>query len=462
MNNIKSQKPPHNKRPGGMLGFSIVWAGQIISVLASNMTQFGLTIWVYKETGSATALGAISTAFILPFILISPIAGAMVDRYNRKLMMMFSDLGAVTATVGILILHFSGHLQIWHLYLAALVNGIGNTFQWPAYSAAISTMVTKDKYSRANGMMSLIDSGPSVFSPMLAGALLPLIGLNGILIVDVVTFFLAIAALLVVEIPQPARTVEGQAGKGNLFKEATFGFQYIFARRGLLGLLMFFLTLNFISGLAWPVVAPFILSRTENSSTALGATQSAWAIGGVIGGLLMSLWGGFKRRMKNILLGEALTGFFGMILFGLGNSLWFWMAAAAVGAVFFPLVNGSSQAIWQAKVAPDVQGRVFSTRRMIAWFMDPVTPIIAGVLADFVTEPAMRSSTWLARTFGGWVGNSPGSGMALQFIFAGIAYIVITLFVYLFIPVVRNLEDQLPDHDQMQKLEEALAASITM
>lgn len=448
-----ANKPSYNKLPGGMFGFSIVWAGQIISVLASNMTQFGLTIWAYKETGSATALGAMSTAFLVPFIIISPFAGAMVDRYNRKLMMMLSDLGAVIATVGILILYLSGHLQIWHLYLAAFINGLGNTFQWPAYSAAISTMLPKEKYSRANGMMSLIDTGPSVFSPMLAGALLPLIGLNGILILDVATFFLAITALLIVAIPQPARTVEGQTGTGNIFKEAAFGFKYIFARRGLLGLLMFFLTLNFFGGLAWPIVPPFILSRTGNNSAALGATQSAWAMGGVAGGLLLSLWGGYKRKMKNILLGEALSGLFSMLLFGLGTTLWFWMASAAIGAVFFPFVNGSSQAIWQAKVAPDVQGRVFAVRRMIAWFLDPITPIMAGALADYVTEPAMQSSTWLARTFGGLVGNSPGSGMALQFVFAGLSYIVIVLIVFFFVPVVRNLEDQLPDHDQMQKLE---------
>jgi MFS transporter, DHA3 family, macrolide efflux protein len=436
-----------------MTGFSIVWAGQIVSVLASNMTQFGLTIWAYQETGSATVLGALSTAFLIPFIAISPFAGVMVDRYNRKLMMMLSDLGAVTATVGILILHLTGRLQIWHLYGAALINGLGNTFQWPAYSAAISTMIPKEKYSRANGMMSLIETGPSVFSPMLAGAFLPLIGLRGILILDVATFFIAISALLAVEIPQPAPTVEGQAGKGSLIKEASFGFKYIFARRGLLSLLMFFLTLNFIGGLAWPIFAPFILSRTGNSSAALGATQSAWAIGGVAGGLLLSMWGGFKRKMKNILLGELLMGIFGLVLFGLGNTLWFWMATAAVGAIFFPFVNGSSQAIWQSKVAPDVQGRVFATRRMIAWFLDPITPIVAGALADYVTEPAMCSSTWLARAFGWLVGNKPGSGMALQFIFGGVAYILVVLFFTLFIPAMRNLEDQLPDHDQLEKLE---------
>src|SRR5512136_1638496 len=193
---MRSENNESFKRPTGMLGFTLVWAGQLVSVLASTMTQFALTIWAYQETGSATALGIVNTAFIVPFLLLAPIAGVMVDRYNRKLMMMVSDLAAVTATVGLLIINAMGQLQMWHLYVAAVINGLGNTFQWPAYSAAISTMAPKEHYSRANGMMSLIDTGPSVFSPMLAGAFLPLIGLRGILFLDVATFFIAIIALL--------------------------------------------------------------------------------------------------------------------------------------------------------------------------------------------------------------------------------------------------------------------------
>jgi MFS family permease len=434
-----------------MLGFTIVWAGQLISILASAMTQFALTIWAYQETGSVTALGIVNTAFIVPFLLLSPIAGAMVDRYNRKLMMMLSDLTAITATAGIFIIYLTGELQMWHLYVAAAVNGLGNTFQWPAYSAAISTMVPKEKYSRANGMMSLVESGPAVLAPILAGILLPFIHLNGILLIDLVTFFLAVAALMLVHIPQPEKTVEGQAGEGGIFREALYGFQYIFARRGLLGLLVFFICLNFVIGLSAPTAA-FILSRTGNDSTALGAVRSAAAIGAVVGGLLVGLWGGFNRRMKSIFIGEALTGLFVLLLFGLGRSLPFWMAAVLVGEIFPVFTNGASQAIWQAKVAPDVQGRVFAARRMIAWSVSPITPILAGLLADYVTEPAMQSQTWLAGVFGWLVGTTPGSGMAVQYILTGLAYMLIVLIVFLFVPVVRNLEDSLPDHDRMERI----------
>ena len=227
-----------------MSGFTIVWSGQIISVLASSMTNFALTIWAYQETGSAVALGVMQASFLVPFLLLTPLAGVWVDRYNRKLMMMVSDLTAVLATCGILALNLTGHLQIWHLYAASVLNGLGNTFQWPAYSSAISTMIPKEKYNRANGMMSLIDSGPGVLAPLLAGMLLPVIHLHGILFLDVATFLVAIITLLIVNIPQPPRTVEVQAGSGNLFKEATFGFKYIFNRKGLLGLLLFFICLN--------------------------------------------------------------------------------------------------------------------------------------------------------------------------------------------------------------------------
>src|SRR3990172_4887852 len=197
------------KRPSGMFGFTIVWLGQIISVLASAMSQFGLTIFMYEQTESALAMGTMQVFFITPFLLISPIAGVMVDRHNRKLMMMVSDLAAGIATLAVLILQAMGILEIWHLYATSIIYGLGMAFQWPAYSAAISTMVPKEQLGRANGMMSLIEAGPGVIAPLLAGALLPLIQLTGILFFDVATFILAIGALMFVHIPQPVRTEEG-------------------------------------------------------------------------------------------------------------------------------------------------------------------------------------------------------------------------------------------------------------
>jgi MFS family permease len=453
---MTSQAP--EKRPTGMFGFTIVWLGQIVSVLASYMSNFALTIWAFQKTNSATVLGLMGFSFILPFLLISPFAGAMVDRYNRKLMMMVSDLGAVLATAAILLLNAGGHLQIWHLYVTSAIYGMSGTFQWPAYMAAISTMVSKEQYGRANGMMSLIESGPGVFSPLLAGALLPVIGLTGILVIDVATFFLAIGALLVVHVPQPERTQEGRAGEGNFLKESFFGFRYIFDRPSLLSLLVVFLFLNMTGGLAQSLLAPMVLLRTHNNSAILGAVEATFAIGGVLGGVIVSLRGGFKKRIPGMLLGWVMYAVFGLFLFGLGRSFNFWITVALLASINFPLTQSASNAIWQAKVAPDLQGRVFSARRLIAWVTDPIMPIAAGLLADYVMEPAMQTDSALAGAFGWLVGTGPGSGMALQFMLAGLLYLAVVV-VACFNPAVRNVETILPDHDKLEKVAAQEAAA---
>lgn len=440
-------------RPSGMFGFTIVWLGQIVSVLASTMSQFALTIFMYKETGSATALGLMQVFFITPFLIISPIAGVMIDRYNRKLMMMVSDLAAGLATLAILALQALGILEYWHLYAASIIYGLGMAFQWPAYSAAISTMVPKEQLGRANGMMSLIEAGPGVIAPILAGAVLPLIGLTGILVFDVVTFILAIGALLVVHIPQPTRTGEGLQAKGGMLQEAAYGFKYIFARPSLLGLQMIFFAGNLFAGIAFTLLAPMILSRTGNDSFMLGSAQTAGAVGGLVGGILMSAWGGFKRRSNGVLFGWIWSGLT-MAIIGFAGGLTVWVIGLALTAIAGPLVNASNQAIWQSKVAPDLQGRVFSARRLIAWFTNPISPIIAGTLADFVLEPAARAQTGLPAAFAWLVGTGPGAGMGLLIVLCGLASAMVGLLGY-FIPAIYNAEAILPDHDALAEAEPA-------
>lgn len=440
------------KRPTGMVGFTVIWIGQIVSVLASAMSQFGLTIWVFERTQSATVMGLMQVFFITPFLLISPFAGVMVDRHNRKLMMMISDLAAGLGTIFVLVFNWLGMLEVWHLYMTSIIFGLGMSFQWPAYSAAISTMVPKEQYGRANGMMSLIEAGPGVVAPLLAGSLLPFIGLTGILLIDVVTFTFAVGALMFVHIPQPPRTVEGAQGQGGMLKEAAFGFKYIFARPSLLGLQMVFFMGNLFTGMLFTLLAPMILSRTDNNSLMFGSVQTAGAIAGVIGGVIMSAWGGFKRRVHGVLLGWMVTGI-GSAILGFTGGLPIWIIGIAIASVTGPLVNASNQAIWQAKVAPDVQGRVFSARRLIAWFTNPISPIIAGTLADYVIEPQMRvTSSSLSQTFGWLVGTGPGAGMGLIIVFCGAITILIGLAGY-FIPAIHNAESVLPDHDELEKVE---------
>ena len=288
-----------HRRPSGLPGLTIVLTGQAISILASSMTGFALSIWVFQKTSSATSLGIMATAFTLPYLLIIPLAGVLVDRYNRKLMMAVSDLAAGLGTLAILVLFATGRLEVWHFYVVNVVIGLGNAFQWPAYSAAITTMVPKEHYGRANGMMTFVQAGPGIVAPLLAGALLPVIGLNGILLLDVATFVLAIGALLLVHVPPPVRTADGEAGKGSFWHEATYGFKYIFARPSLLGYVIMLFVANLFLGFPNSVQVPLVLSRTANSSIALGAVQTAGAISWTVGSLLMSTWGGFRRRMAS-------------------------------------------------------------------------------------------------------------------------------------------------------------------
>lgn len=440
------------KRPTGMLGLTVVLAGQAVSILASSMTGFALAIWVFRQTSSATTLGIMTTAFTLPYLLIIPLAGVMVDRYNRKLMMAISDLAAGLGTLAILILYNTGSLEIWHFYAVNAIIGLGNAFQWPAYSAAITTMVPKEQYGRANGMMSLVQAGPGVIAPLLAGALLPIIQVNGILLIDVATFVLAIGALLLVAVPPPARTVEGQAGEGNFWREATYGFKYIFQRPSLLGYVVMLFIANLFLGFPNSVHVPMVLLRTGNDSLILGAVETAGAISWTVGSLAMSAWGGPKRRIHGALFGWVVYCLFGNVLFGLGTRLEIWIPAILVAGLGSNVGVATSTAILQAKVAPDVQGRVFSARRLLTWFPDTFTPILGGLMADHIMEPAFRSETWLSRTFGWMVGTSPGSGMALMMIVFGLLTMLTLLSGYATAKI-RNIEDILPDHDTLQRAE---------
>jgi len=442
-----------HKRPSGMAGLSIVLGGQAVSILASGMTGFALSIWVFQKTSSATSLGIMQSAFTLPYLLIIPLAGVLVDRYDRKLMMMVSDLAAGLGSLTILLLLASGHLQVWHFYLVNILIGLGNAFQWPAYSAAITTMVPKEQYGRANGLMSFVQAGPSAVAPLLAGSLLPVIGLKGILVIDIATFILAIGALLVVHVPKPERTVEGLQGKGNLLQEATFGFKYIFRRPPLLGFVVMLFFANFFLGFPNSVHVPMILSRTGNGSLVLGAVETTGAISWTLGSLIMSGWGGPKRRIHGVLVGWALYCLCGNIIFGLGRGLGIWIPAILVGGIGASVGIATSQALLQAKVAPDVQGRVFSARRMLTWFPDTFTPVLGGLLADKVMEPTMQNGSWLAKLFGWLTGNGPGSGMAVIMLVFGMLTILTTLSGFLF-PRIRNMEDLLPDQDQLERVKE--------
>jgi len=435
-----------NKRPSGMFAFSVVWVGQAVSLLGTEMTAFALTIWAYELTGKATALALAAFFHVTPLLIFSPIAGAIVDRSNRKLMMMISDLGSGVATIGILVLFMTGQMELWHIFVANAITGIFQTFQWPAYSAAITMIVPKKHYARAHAMNELAGNTSGIFAPLLAGALLPFIGLGGILTIDIVTFLVAIGALLIVLIPQPEATKEGLESRGSIWKEAAYGFRYIFKRPSLLGLQTVFMIGNFFATMAYTLIAPMILARTDSNALIFGSVQTAGAMGGVVGGLIMSAWGGTKKKVHGVLTGWAISGLFGFTLMGIGRGLPMWALASFIGAGTIPFINSSNQAIWQAKVAADLQGRVFATRRLIAWLVVPMATLLVGPLADLVFEPAMSEPSFLSANFGWLVGYGAGAGMALIIVFCGLAMAGVGVGGY-GVRVVRDAELILPDHE---------------
>ena len=449
-----------------MRAFLLVAIGQFISLTGSTMTAFALSIWAWQETGEATALALVGFFNLVPIILLSPIAGALVDRWDRKLTMMLSDLGAGAATIGIFLLYSAGQLEIWHIYVSAFISGAFQTFQWPAYSAAISLMVRKDDYTRANALFGLADSASGILAPSLAAALLtgisigaltiPGLGLGGIMTLDIITFTAAIGALLLIRIPSPERSLDRDAAPANLWQEMKFGFSYIFSRRSLLGLQLLFMGGNFFATLGLTLLTPLILSRTGSNEGILGIVQSVIGIGGVVGGVFISTRGGPRRKVYGVLLGWVIGGAIGLLLYGLGTSLPIWVAASLLFALTTPLVNSSNQSIWQAKVPPEIQGKVFSARRMIAWLVNPLAALIAGVLADRVMEPAFDEGGALVPAFGWLVGSGAGAGMAFIMILCGVAILGVMFAAYS-TPAIRNAEALLPDHDANQEQKAARA-----
>jgi MFS family permease len=269
-------------------------------------------------------------------------------------------------------------------------------------------MVPKEQYGRANGMMSLVEAGPGVLAPMIAGAILaltiqgPFDSFALIMLIDLITFAFAIGTLLIVHVPQPEKTVEGQKEQSNLLKEGWYGFQYIFQRPSLLGLQMIFFFGNLFSGMGFTLFAPMILARTDQNSLIFGSVQTAGAVGGIVGGVLMSAWGGFKRRVHGVLMGWILFGAF-FAMFGISSNVTMWVSF--------------------------------------------------GVLLSMTGPSAMSSDSIIANIFGSSFGTGPGAGMGLFMYFTGLVASSVGLIGY-FIPNIRNAEDILPDHDELEKAEE--------
>jgi MFS transporter, DHA3 family, macrolide efflux protein len=429
----------------GVGGYALLWGGQAVSEIGTRMTTFALVWWAWERTGAATPLALLMFFASAPLLLLSPFAGVVVDRFSRRTVLLVSDLGAALGTIAVLALLAAGRLEIWHVYAAQALSSCFQSLQMPAYQASATLMLPKRAYARAAGFTSLVHSGATLVGPVLAVLLIRPLGVAGVLAVDLASFCVAAATLALVRVPRPPAEA-APARRPSIWRQAGVGFRYVFARPGLLGLQGSLSALNLLLMLAFSLTAAMVLARTGGDEVAFGSVQSAMGAGGLAGGLLLAAWGGPRRKVHGVFGSMILQGTLGVALFGLARAVPWWMLAGFAVTFFSPLVNGSNQAIWQSKVAPELQGRVFAARRVLAQVTAPLAMLAAGPLADRVLEPGMAAGGDLVGVFGALVGNGPGAGMALLFVGCGLAGSLVGVAGYLLRPV-REVEERLPDFD---------------
>jgi MFS transporter, DHA3 family, macrolide efflux protein len=445
------------RRPSGFLGFTVIWSGQLLSTLGTRMTNFALSIWIWDRTGRASDLALLTFCAFLATAVFSPIAGSLIDRWDRRLTIIISDIGSLVATVGMIALFWVGSAALWQLYLINIVTGACLAFQVPVYNATISQMMSKEKFPRANAMMSLSKSVPGVFAPGLAAVLLTFADIKLILAIDGLTYAVAIGTIFLVTMPDVVRKAAAKS-TGRL-SEAAFGFRYMIRRPGLLGLNLMTFTLTVLSAMGWIVLTPMVMARTGGDQSQVGVVQAVGAVGGVIGGVVVGALRPTERKVVRILLGILVFSVLGRVLLGFGHSVVFWALSWCFASACLPFILSYEQAIWQQKVAPEVQGRVFAARNLTDNLAPPIAFGVAGPVSDFVLEPAMRHGGALTGALRPLVGTGAGAGMALIFVFTGLLGVLLALGGFLYRPL-REVETRIPDHDERDDAEETVPETV--
>ncbi len=423
--------------------FLLVWLGQIVSLFGSSLTEFALGVWVYQTTGSITQFALISVFIHLPNLLISPLAGAVVDRFSRRGAMILNDIISITGTLILMGLVFSQRLEVWHIYVAVSVSSISGAFQWPAYMASIPQLVPMNELNRANGMVQVSRAIAKISGPTIAGILVGSIGIGSILIIDSGTFILGLMTLLFVRFPKVDHSTSQRKPFNfqQLWKETRSAWNYILIRPGLRKLLSFFAITYFTEGmlaiLFWPLVLTFATSKE------LGLILSISGCGMLLGSVAVSVWGGPKNRMKAILWLVGLQGLC-LCLGGFKPSV----ILAGIGGFGYlfarPFIVSSNHTIWQSKVPLELQGRIFSLQSVVERSLLILSHLTVGPLADRVLEPMMKPDGILADSVGKIIGVGVGRGTGLLFMLIGILNLVAVLVAYR-MPRLRRVEKEIPD-----------------
>ncbi|KPL90596.1 non-ribosomal peptide synthetase/MFS transporter [Herpetosiphon geysericola] len=417
--------------------FFMVALGQLVSMLGSSLSSFALGIWIYQRTGTVSDFAFTAIASMLPSLLVSPLAGAIADRWDRRWIMIIADTISALSTIVIAMLLWANKLEVWHIYLTAAVSSIAGTFQRPAYAAAMTQLVPKQYLGHANGVIQLGSATGGLIAPFIAGGMVAFFGLGGVFLLDFISFSLGIGVLFLVRFPNTLYHKREEP----LLREIVRGWEYIIKRPSLVAMVLFFALGNIWFGIASISMSPLVLSF--GGPAELGIVSAACALGGFLGGLFMSLWGGLQRRAEGMVGFVILEGFF-IALAGLRPSVW--LVALAMFGMWFAisLVNAHWQVLIQTKVGLELQGRVQATNQMLAMLSIPLGYWLAGPLADKLFGPLLEPNGALSSSLGWLFGVGPDRGIGLLMVVVGLGAAIWALIGFNYRPL-RYMEDALPD-----------------
>lgn len=406
-------------------GFLLLWSSQTVSQLGTAMTDYALIIWVYGQSGTASSVAMLTLCAFMPTIFFRFFAGTLADRWDKKRVMLISDLVAACGTAAVLVLYTRSALRIWHLYLINTLLSFMNAFQAPASFVATSLLAPRKHYARISGLQGFSGAAISILAPALGSALLAFGGLNLVLACDLAGFAVAFLVLLFgIRIPETERATR----PGETFLENCLdGIRYLRTHSGLLRVTLFLAVVNFLAKLGNDgMIAPLILGRTGNDQRVLGMVQSATAMGLLAGSLIMTFSRPARSRMK-VVFSTCAIAFLGNVAQGLTVRPWVWCAAAFFSYMMVAVMNGYLTTAMRERVPIGMQGRVFSTKDTFQNCTIPMGLFLGGLLADRVLEPYMAVDSPAQRALSRAFGTGSGSGVAVMFFCVGILGCAISL-----------------------------------
>lgn len=430
-------RPVKQKQLDGMRAFYIIFVGVFVSRFGSFMTMFGISVWAYQQTGSATTYSTLTFFALMPAAIGSIISGPYVDRWNRRQVLIWSDLIASLSTIGIMLLFWADALAQWHLYIALTINGFANAFFGPAFQASIPLLVPKDQLARVAGVQSFGGLVP-IISAAVAGFIISQFGLGTIFLIDFATLFIAIGTILIVSIPQPPSSDSEKQSFVDNFK---FGLNYVCSRKPFLYLISFITAVTFLNGILAALLGPLVLSFDNPQS--FGWVYASFGAGGVLCGILLTAWGGPTKRMPVIFI-NTFAASIGAIIAGIVAHVAPVMIGIFIYGLNYSMLRALSKVIYQTKAAPEVLGRIFALITVTTLGIQAISTISAGPLAEQIFEPLLVEGGNLTSSVGQLIGIGAGRGIGLMYIIVGVILFLLAA-VGFFNPKLRDLEDNLPD-----------------